>query len=414
MADLQFEVDTAGLITVDSVELKDVCDNAWKQGISQDLDMSSSTPQGRISLGTTAILENIQGKIARLANIGNIFYARGGTLTALASSFGYFRKAPVLGTVLMELTVKGDRSFALYRRPNNEPLIVVSDGNLEYAYYGSYAYNPSIPPKETDKIYLTFIQTSLSEEVSKPNTINQIVSADGFQDSSILISVNNPNYSISGVPEESDEDLKKRMGLTGYAGRTLALPESCVARISNLDGVLSTNFAENKDSVATTVDDITLPPHSMVICVDGGNDTEIAKQISIAESQGCTYVGNTDVYCQSENDFYTYSYKIQRPTYTNLSITINVNTLSDEATASAETSVKDAISLYFSKNYPRLGQVITAADIIYALENIPKTIFSSVSFDYGSTTDAMSATSKVDEVFVIDVDNITVNATQVV
>lgn len=413
MADLQFEVDTAGLITVDSVELKDVCDNAWKQGISQDLDMSSSTPQGRISLGTTAILENIQGKIAPLSNIGNIFYAQGGTLTALASSFGYFRKSQVLGTVLMELTVKGDRSFALIRNPNGKPLIVVSDGNLEYAYYGSKVYIP-IPPKETDKIYLTFIQTSLSEEVSKPNTINQIVSADGFQDSSILISVNNPNYSIAGVSEESDEDLKKRMGLTGYAGRTLALPESCVARISNLDGVLSTNFAENKDSVEKVVDDITLPPHSMVICVDGGNDTEIARQISIAESQGCTYVGNTDVYCNSKNERYTYSYKIQRPTYTQLSIALNVNTLSDEATASAETSVKDAISLYFSKNYPRLGQVITAADIIYALENVPKTIFSSVSFSYGDTTGSMSATPNVDEVFVIDINNITVNATQVV
>lgn len=386
MAELGFNVDTAGLITVDTTELKDIVDSVFKEAISDDIDLGSYTPQGRISLGFTAILENLQGKLAQLANMDNIFYARGSALDAKAASLGYYRRSPTYGTV--SLTFSGSNGTVI---PSG---FVVSDGSVEYK------TNNAVSITSGTAIVSATAMTYDDKEIA-PQTVTTIVNPFTGIDS-----VTNSGYGTQGKLEESDESLRLRMGLTGYAGRTLALPASAVARISNLDNVKSVSFYENKTSTSVTYDSLTIPEHGIIICVDGGDTVDIAKQIAIAESQGCTYAGNTNISCTI--DGFSYTYKIQRPSYVPLEVEISVNAETNLSSVSATTSVKKAIGEYFANNPFILNQNVTINDLIKAISNVTGITFASGSFSYGTESEVLSAKAKLNEVFSLDQDDITV------
>lgn len=98
-----------------------------------------------------------------------------------------------------------------------------------------------------------------------------------------LQSVTNDSGASLGLDEESDEAFRVRRN------DSVALPgsnqiDSLYSAISNIGGVKQARILENEESEP---DDNGLPGHSMMIIVDGGEDSDILSAIASRKSPGC-------------------------------------------------------------------------------------------------------------------------------
>lgn len=104
-------------------------------------------------------------------------------------------------------------------------------------------------------------------------------------------SVTNPAATTTGVPAETDAELRIRQG------QSVALPslspfEGVDGAIANVIGVTRHKLYENDTG---TTDSNGLPPHSISAVVDGGDVTEIAQAIRGNKGQGTATYGTTSV-----------------------------------------------------------------------------------------------------------------------
>lgn len=107
-------------------------------------------------------------------------------------------------------------------------------------------------------------------------------------------SITNSTPATLGSLQESDMSLaKRRRRELANVGHTLSY--NVISGLYTVDGVRSVAFRENKSNVTDTIDGITLGPHSMWACVQGGDDSEIAAMIMNKKSGGCDTTGNTSV-----------------------------------------------------------------------------------------------------------------------
>lgn len=105
------------------------------------------------------------------------------------------------------------------------------------------------------------------------------------------VSVTNPAAAVAGAPVESDAVLRKRQAVS------TALPSSSVLEgiegaVANLAGVTRHMGYENDED---TTDANGLPPHSICLVVEGGDDTAIAQAIAIKKTPGTPTYGGTAV-----------------------------------------------------------------------------------------------------------------------
>jgi hypothetical protein len=110
------------------------------------------------------------------------------------------------------------------------------------------------------------------------------------------------------------------------------------------EGVKSLTFRENVSSDPMTVDDVTLVPHSIYVCIDGGDDMAIAVAMLRKKSIGAGWNGDVEVNVVEPYSGQTYLVKFARPVIQQIYARVTIRapeTLSDPAKA-----VRDAIVSY--------------------------------------------------------------------
>lgn len=123
---------------------------------------------------------------------------------------------------------------------------------------------------------------------------------------------------------------------------------------------------ENTKSENTQVQTQTLPPHSIQIIIDGGQDHKIAEIIAKKKTLGAQTVGNTEISYVHNN--YNFQYKIQRPSIQSvfLKIIYNKNKYSNK---NIEDEIKKTISEYLI-NYPKkIGAFIRGIEFYRAFDS---------------------------------------------
>jgi len=124
--------------------------------------------------------------------------------------------------------------------------------------------------------------------------------------------VTNPNAAIPGMDEESDASARRRRRQT-LAIQGLSISEAITSQLYSLEGVKSLAFRENIASTTQVIDGITMVAHSVWVCVDGGDSTEIANALHRTKTMGAAWNGAVVVNIVDQYSGQDYAIRFDRP-----------------------------------------------------------------------------------------------------
>lgn len=113
-----------------------------------------------------------------------------------------------------------------------------------------------------------------------PGELNQIaVFIDGWE------TVSNAAAAVEGRNVESDAAARRRREET-LALQGLSVIRAISSNVRNVIGVRSLTIRENDAGTATTIDGVNISANSIYVCVDGGDDNEIAAALLDSKTTG--------------------------------------------------------------------------------------------------------------------------------
>ena len=285
-----------------------------------DLNLDPSTPQGQI---ITSEIQNDLATISNMENMLNSFFF-GGTGIALDmwawNLFRVTRKKGVASSV--DILITGVPNTVITDD------FTVSDGTYDYR------ISEAVTIPNTANITVKFNCTEVNTFIPPANTINRFVTViDGVE------TVNNPSMGVGAILPETDDQFFTRCATFG-ATATNSSFRSIMANVGQVQGVSKLAGAENFTDTPVVFKDVTLPPHSITICVQGGDINDIALAIQKSRSTGCNMNGTTEVIIVDFDSNYTY--RFYRPTSVEIKVNVEVK-INQSSPTNWETVIKNNI-----------------------------------------------------------------------
>lgn len=150
--------------------------------------------------------------------------------------------------------------------------------------------------------------------------------------------VNNPTAAVLGRDQESDVQARRRRRLT-LAQQTISANEAIISRLYATEGVRSLSYRENVAGTTQTIDGVSMAPHSIYVCVDGGADEDIARALKATKTLGAAYNGSEEVTIVDEYSRQPYTVKFDRPIEIDLFVRVTVRA----STLNVQTLVPDIL-----------------------------------------------------------------------
>lgn len=296
MADYNY-VNSTGVIVPDTSTIREQVESEWKSAFGADLPVTPETPQGVIITAEVEARDGMVRNNAEVANQINPDIAGGIWLDALwALTRGKRRGATV--SKLSGVVFSGIPRTPI---PAGSLANVASSGarfrtivDLEIGSSGSVVGS---------------MEAVEPGPVSAPaGSLTEIASTVlGWE------TVTNPSPAEIGKSRESDVSSRRRRRQT-LALQSVGPQEAIISRIYNLDGVTSLSFRENITRSPLVIDGVvTLVPHSIYVCVDGGENIDIASALLDAKAVGPDFNGLIEVNVIEPFSGQIYSVKFDRP-----------------------------------------------------------------------------------------------------
>lgn len=328
-------------------DLADAVQKAMPVTANGDLvNVDSSSPLGQIVDLTTAEVEAKNSEIGFLANQFNPDTARGIFLDALANLYGLQRK--VSEPTVVVCTCTGLRGTvipygAIVEDENGNQLrhIVVSGATIG----------------DTGAVDTTFATVEHGQIEIGAETVTKIVTVIAGWDSVVNVAAG-----VTGRDIELDGELRNRMK-ESYAINANGTVANIQANLAQLDGVLDCVVLENYTNLKQTQYELELEPHSIAVCIVGGEDADIARVLFERKSGGCGTNGDTEVtFIDTEHFNASYTYKIVRPTAVDFAVKIEF--FEEDMNSETQAAIKEAVTKDF------LGELensrVTLASTVYA------------------------------------------------
>lgn len=398
MADL-YEYNTEqGIIVPDTDEVKTDVENEYMSVFGSDLDLSPSTPQGRLIEMEALARQQAVGLCALVANQINIDYATGQYLDAIGAFYGVSRIGATRTRVLADVT-------GVYGTIIPAGSIAETDAGDRF-----YAENDiEIPVGGSTSGY--FLSEEFGEIPCATHALSEIVSQIiGWE------SIDNGAAAQIGSNIESDLAFRKRIKNTRYTGNSLI--QSIQGALNQVENVKSSFVYDNGTSSAITYDSISIPAHSILIVVDGGTDAAVAAAILSKKSSGSGYAAITgqDVTVNVPDGAYGVNYPVIFNRPDQLAFDVEIEVAQNTYTGSdLEQAVKDAIESWANGEVAgvdglKIGQNVSPYEIGAAVsDKIPQIYVKIVNIClHGGTPAATELTCTVGEIYTIAEANITV------
>lgn len=181
-------------------------------------------------------------------------------------------------------------------------------------------------------------------------------------------SVTNAAEGTIGRNEETRSELEARRALS-VAQNAVGILPAVRGAVLSVDGVVDAFVTENTSATSQTVGGVSLAPHSLYVCVQGGADEDIARAIWTKKPPGCDYNGDTTVTIEDTNGGYvtppTYDVTFQRAASLAISFDVDIADGSD-VPSDAATQIADAIRAQFART-ARIGQRVYASAFVCAI-----------------------------------------------
>lgn len=382
-----------GIIVEDTADIKETIQTEYKDALGNDLSLEDSTPQGRlIDIETDARVSVVENNV-RIANSINFNLASGIMLDAWGANFGLFRGSASSSSVIA--TIQGVSGT------------VISAGSQASTQAGDVFYlenQVTIPASGT--VNATFLSLEKGEIPCAINSLTKIIDGTlGWE------TITNTSQAVLGTVRESDEDFKQKFYDAGlFTG--MSLIEDYDNAVMNVANVISARIIENGLSTSKVIDqNVTLLPHSVYACVDGGNNNDVAEALFYRKSAGSNWTGlpgqsvTVDVVEPTYGD--TYEVIFNRPTEISIYATVTV----EPGTATTDTlqdDVKNAINNYINEH--KIGEGVSVLQVATAIINVVSGV-KLVSIAIGTSSGSQSAsdiTIYLNQVAKTQLSNITV------
>lgn len=305
MVDYGFIVDT-GVIVPDTADQLAQVQAEFRTAFGDDLDVSPETPQGVLIAAETESRDSVARNNATLANQINPNLAGGAFLDAIWALTGGQRVAAT-PTLVRGVIMTGVPGTIV---PAGSLASLGSDGP-QFQLIGGAVLTAGSATGDFQAVELGAIPVAIG-------ALNQIVtSVLGWE------TVSNPAVGDTGRDEESDIAARTRRRQT-LALQGVALPEAIISGLHTVEGVRSLAFRENVTNAPITIEGVTLGPHSIYACVDGGTDNDVAMMLLRKKSLGAGWNGATTVTVTEPFSGQNYDVQFDRPNIVQIYVQVTV------------------------------------------------------------------------------------------
>lgn len=304
MADYNF-ISSLGVIVPDTANLREQVVSEWQEAFGADLVTDPETPQGVMITAETEARDAVARNNAVLANQINPDIAEGVFLDAIwALTRGSRRGATrslITGAVL------GGQSGTIV--PAGSLAAVDGTGDLFRTTGAVVIGSGGTVTANLESVDTGPIACGIGQ------LVNVATSVLGWE------TITNPSAAALGRNEESDISARRRRRNT-LALQGVALPEAIVSRVFDIENVRSVVFRENVTNAPQVIDGANMIPHSIFVCVSGGDDAEIAQALLETKSLGAGWNGNTTVNIVEPFSGQTYAVDFERPAAVNVFVRV--------------------------------------------------------------------------------------------
>lgn len=340
-----------GVIVPDTSVLLTKIQERFRDLFGQNLDVEPTTPQGRLIELFNRSEQFCLQVCAAVSNMLNLNKANGFILDDLGALFLIERKP----------ATKTETTVELYGVPNTR-----IPANTRIKSTDGYIFvNPSPAVIGTNGSVSVLYQSQETGEIpASPDTLNVILDAvNGLERAT------NPANPKLGQPLESDNLFRNRIK-SSLNTNAIAILSAIKANIEQVAGVVGSYCYDNFEDSAVIIDGLSVPRHSLLAVVDGGDDQQIANAIYAKKTAGTGYVAseNSGGYTVVEKNVIdeaygtTYAVRFVRPALTDVDIEITVarKSYSGENLTQA---VKDAIMNFARGDNPEVDGIVIGGSL---------------------------------------------------
>lgn len=396
-----------GVIVPDTSEILTEIQNEFKAVFGEDLDLTATTTQGRL-------IEMFQRNrtfciqiCALVSNMLNLNRASGFILDDLGSLFLISRQSATHTTTSVVLSGVAGTIIPAGTR------LQTVDGKI-------FENTQSYTIEEGGTVTAQYQAQETGEIPCQPNTLTVILDRiNGLE------SANNPAQAVLGRDLESDREFRDRIK-NSLSINSIAMISAIKSNLEAVSGVKDSYCYDNYTSSQVTIDSVKVPAHSILACVEGGSDIDVAIVLFKKKTGGTGYIkasDNPDYNVVEENvidESYgtTYSVTFMRPETTDIDVVITV-ARQDYSGADLEGAVKQAVMNWYNGEIDgvdgiKIGKSVSPFEISAAVSDaIPDIFITTVKVaEHGETPSAETMTFGAIHKAVLDEDNITVVVTQ--
>jgi uncharacterized phage protein gp47/JayE len=342
-----------GMVAPDTAVLRDAVAANWEQAFntgdgSPVLDTEAATPAGQLVDAEAAYLAQANAEFLYIASMLNPRTSEGVWQDALG--YIYFLTRKVAQPTLVTVTCTGLQNTVIPAGAQMQ-----DDDGVRY----ECQQETTIPAGGSVDVPFQCLEAGPIE--CPAGTLSQIVTVIPGWDTGV-----NAAAGVVGRNRESQADFENRR-FASVAKNSHGSVFSLQGALADLDGVVDCTVLENPTDSSVTKNSVTIPAHSVAICIYGGADADIAETIYMKKDAGCGTTGGTTVsYTATDFGNATYSYEIVRPTPTDVHIEVEINK-TDQTSATVEQDIIDAVIGDFLGNDTNSGNTrVGLAQTVYA------------------------------------------------
>lgn len=373
MAELEFD-ESSGVVVPATKDVRDdlAADIQARLSVQgkPEVNVDSTSPLGQVIDLLAAESEARNAEVAFLANQMNPRTAHGVFLDSLVALYGLYRK--VSEPTVVTCTCRGLKGTFI---PYGAIVQDESGNQLRH----SVALGATIGDSGT--VDTTFSTVEHGAIEIGAGAVTKIVTVIAGWDS-----VTNAASGVTGRDVEPDGELFSRM-VDSYAINAHGTVDTLESNLAALDGVLDVVVLENYTNETQTKFSVALDPHSVAVCIVGGEDDDIAKTIFERKAVGCGTTGNYEVsYVDTAHYDAKYTYRIVRPTAT--SFYVRVTFFEKNMDSVTQQQVKDAITKDFlgelSNARVKLATPVYASRFYQCVQDVTSSPIKSIEIAIGS------------------------------
>lgn len=333
-----------GIIVADTSSTLAEVQDEFKAIFGNDIDLNPAGVIGLLISQEVLTRDSVARYSALLANQINPNFAGGIFLDAIAKLTGLSRQQATYSTITAVLT--------------GTPGTVISAGTRAQTTNNDvFALTTTVTIGTDGTVSATFQAEVLGAIPVLANTLTKIL------DTTLgLDSINNPTAGTLGLTTQTDLEFRtlRNDTLSIYGQGTIDAISSALYNVLN---VQSLQGRENTADTTTIIDTISMKPHSIYFCVNGGLDSDVANAIYQNRSTGSDFNGSTIVPITSKSG-QIINILFDRPTVISLLAKITVRISGSATSAQISQAIEDHAKTF------KVGVNVSAFELVSAAAQI--------------------------------------------